>query len=1279
MTSTTLTHTNSIGETATITPAPTTQPVQIAPFGVVRAGGISSQQLEPLQLELTVGLLQTAFAAQSAMERLAPAIEEALYVLVPLAGEDKELRRCILAVKRNVHNGRSWPQMTSDIATVAANLTDTGQPPTARLQLAEWQGLVVSREAALAEAATRYSQELGQASRALNRSLNNPILQQGLALASPDLLEELGRAKKNGRGEDERVGSKLVRSGLSYVTRAAMKTSPFSTFTRMGVVDFAAAGPGPAAPDNSGSLSSVSQPAKSSSSNPAPQSSSNQMRLLKALPVSWLLLMARDRELAPAFSFEPNQGLYRRADAAGEEAKLMVLITKYTLRDSFAWRSEELVERPEYSGAAGLREFLAAGQRKTYSEIIALLATTGEFADPHKTLVQLLNQQLVRPVLPFSRHEAAPLTRLAQSLAPLTGAKANYIAALMQQIQQQLESCVKASGFERLEILTLLRQKAAVMFETLGTPTPSWLKTVNLVYEDVRFENPSLVLNQQIRADLDKVAQYLRPGIVRSQLYDCLYRFFVHRYGVEGEASNILDFFNEFLSQSDTTETIGRASAEDQMAVKEANHSRSQLSGGWSAMPPAATVFFQIAAKSPEAVEQGDYKLIVNQVCQDQGGLLGRFSDLLPPEKGNLAAKLQAWLGSVPGKDPASVVRVPTVSDWSNLQSDHPTTERVLEWPGELPTSEEAADEQAQPAVNLQLGDLRLRANPTDNTLYLVDSQGCIITPTYQGVVPSHFIFHALRLFLILIDPWISDYQKVGRPLPINNNSAHLAGEEVEFTPRHEEGRVVLRRAYWRVPPALFPVRAKGETDFNFFLRVQQWRTKYNLPDEVYVTAEHKRIAFEAKLRKPIWINFNSPHSLELFRQLLDGNEAGDLVSIVLTEALPGRQEQWLSTSLEGEGAQDATLVEQGSGRHSRQKIASEFMVSLRWSMPGGVKPSPFETRQIFSTAKLPANLGRTAPANGWLYFKIYPAWSNQLDEVVRRIVAPAHALARTNPDLDRWFFIRFIDRWGWHIRLRLQGPASLHAVLRPEISNLIEQVLPTLKSPASGDQPYFVLPKLAPEVTAQPNSGYSIAHYEPEYLKYGGEVGLAIAEKLFEVSSEIALEVIVSDLQNNQLGAAPNQVGLTRTWLSLHTMHLTVRETFSQEYERHRFLDEYARYWSRPTKAEAVAWHNNYMLEMSQQHQSLLAHFGEAGLDTPPSNFVRERINALVARYGLAIRQANAAVATAGVQQVFQPTTRLSFDYIHMNNNRLGILPFEEGYLAGLLASASTSTKFLL
>ena len=70
------------------------------------------------------------------------------------------------------------------------------------------------------------------------------------------------------------------------------------------------------------------------------------------------------------------------------------------------------------------------------------------------------------------------------------------------------------------------------------------------------------------------------------------------------------------------------------------------------------------------------------------------------------------------------------------------------------------------------------------------------------------------------------------------------------------------------------------------------------------------------------------------------------------------------------------------------------------------------------------------------------------------------------------------------------------------------------------------------------------------------------------------------------------------------------------------------------------------------------------------------ERVKAIVARYGAAIGEANAAVSSAGIQQVFQPTARLSFDYIHMNNNRLGILPFEEGYLANLLAGFTTNKK---
>ena len=34
-------------------------------------------------------------------------------------------------------------------------------------------------------------------------------------------------------------------------------------------------------------------------------------------------------------------------------------------------------------------------------------------------------------------------------------------------------------------------------------------------------------------------------------------------------------------------------------------------------------------------------------------------------------------------------------------------------------------------------------------------------------------------------------------------------------------------------------------------------------------------------------------------------------------------------------------------------------------------------------------------------------------------------------------------------------------------------------------------------------------------------------------------------------------------------------------------------------------------------------------------------------------------------------PRTRLCFDYVHMNNNRFGVKPVEEAYLAALLAAA--------
>ncbi|HZU66443.1 MAG TPA: thiopeptide-type bacteriocin biosynthesis protein [Ktedonobacteraceae bacterium] len=1151
-------------------------PVSIAPFGVARIGGIPAGQLDKLHLYETTRSIRFALEAEQAMQAIGPQIEEALYRLVPLVGDDKELRRRILAVKRNVHNLRMWPEAASDIEQVADALGEEAH------LLRAWFRMAREREHTLQKASVTYEQELHEAMQALARSIQQPELQQGLALVSPSLLEELTRPLQL---QDWRPTSKLARSSLSYLTRAALKTSPLSTFTHLAVVHHA-----PEKEDRA----RIPQAAQTEPH--------RHVRLVRMLPAALLMQIAYSPELAPALQFEPNAGL---CHAGSRLDKVRVLTSEYTVHDDFAWRRESTVERRfDRERLPALAGYLESGRPISYAQLIQLLTAGKPATNVHKVVTQLLDMQLLKPIAPYSRRDPEPIAALAATLEKLNSPLAIDISSRMRHVQALVKESHAASGPERLRLLERIRQESAAIFLRLGSSPPAWLATCNLLYEDVQYSGPAITLNRHIEEDLARVATILRPSIIRGKLYDYLYRYFIERFGSDGETNDILGFLEDFLAREDATELLTRAMMEDRVALQRPGGGRCDLPSGASAMPPAVTIFYQLVAESEEALERGDYKLVVNQVCPGQGGLLGRFAGLLGDGHGNLDELLSSWVASL--HEDGEAMEMPVVGDWSNLQGEIGVTRQTLRWPAEL--SNEGDGERTR-----ELRELRLRANPNDETLYFIDAQGKVIAPLYLGVVPTHLISHAVRLFLMLLDPWVSDYP-VGWNLH-RFSQRDTAPTEIEYFARVEEGRVILRRARWRIPVDQVPIRQKGESDFDFFVRVQRWQREHNLPDEVFASSERAQLTLQAKARKPVWISFSSPHTLELLRQLLDK----DVLAINLTEALPNRHQHWVQP--------DPQLP---SSRH-----VSEFMALARWPSPQKEQPATAFTR-------------RTAlehDRDNWLFFKIYPARSDQVDQVVTHIVQPAIESARFRPELQRWFFTRYMDKRGWHIRLRLQGPSDLREALRGEIGNRIEQTLPQL----AYDRAHHLLPaNLLPQpVMAEP--GYVLAEYEPEYEKYGGKAGVAIAERLFQASSEVALQALLLE----------SGAKLDRILLSLLLMRLMAETVYTEPEARARFWNQYLWYWSGQDRSGAAELRASFKQGAASRCAFLSRQLAEIAAHPLASRLIDSYREAFLATLE--------ALAGAG-DQVAEPASGLCFDYMHMNNNRLGILPLEESYLAALL-----------
>jgi thiopeptide-type bacteriocin biosynthesis protein len=141
--------------------------------------------------------------------------------------------------------------------------------------------------------------------------------------------------------------------------------------------------------------------------------------------------------------------------------------------------------------------------------------------------------------------------------------------------------------------------------------------------------------------------------------------------------------------------------------------------------------------------------------------------------------------------------------------------------------------------------------------------------------------------------------------------------------------------------------------------------------------------------------------------------------------------------------------------------------------------------------AKPTAARRRFAPGSEWLYLKLYTGTSTA-DEVLRQLVVPASREAIARGDIDRWFFIRYGDP-DWHLRARFHGdPGRLQTALAPRLT-------------AAGER--LVADGLVWRV--------QLDTYEREVERYGGELGIELAERIFCADSE-AVGAIVELLQGD-------------------------------------------------------------------------------------------------------------------------------------------------------------------
>jgi hypothetical protein len=242
-----------------------------------------------------------------------------------------------------------------------------------------------------------------------------------------------------------------------------------------------------------------------------------------------------------------------------------------------------------------------------------------------------------------------------------------------------------------------------------------------------------------------------------------------------------------------------------------------------------------------------------------------------------------------------------------------------------------------------------------------------------------------------------------------------------------------------------------------------------------------------------------------------------------------------------------------------------------------------------------------------WLYYRVPVEPAGAGEPLLRTVVDPAVRQLRAEvPDL-RWFYLRFLDATGLHVRWRLSaGPAAV---------NHVEQVVDEALAGA-----------------------YSKHVYEPETGKFGD---MPVAERLFQLSSETALELLARHRNGSRSGLAAAVMLAMTAGLP--------------ERQRPAFLHQYGWYWSggparRPWTA--APWTSLADPRVRAKAGGLLSE-ANAVLGGPSEELIRGFSRQFWAA-------ADSMPLRSGYFQLFH--------HLHLVGNRLGVFPAAEAVIARLL-----------
>jgi hypothetical protein len=762
-------------------------------FGV-RVGGVPVADLDALRCERTWAAAEQVVVLTRWLRAEGTALSDLLRpVIGRCADEDRPL---LVALRRAVFHGK---RLNGRVWTVRHVL-----PHDARARVEHWARELARAGELTGQVPTLLAEEHAAAREAARVAAGRDAFRLGLVLGSPDLTRSVARWLDDPQAPAPRAGA--LASLARYLARAAVKPSPYASFTLSGLGGWTDGGPAVA--------------------------TSGDLRWRGVPELDRMVVLA----LWSALAEHPDTGdhVRLRINPAVEDVGERLWFPAAT-------PGEPIVCVAATDAVRAVLELVRTEPEST----LGSLASTPP-AEPVRAFVaELVAVGLLERCRPFSDQSATPLDQLArwvdehvagspwpQRLRELWAAVDGYRAL--------------ATAAERRDRLSLVRDLLDGLLNDLGR-TP-WPPNRPVLLENALLPRPVVVCSRErwrpVLEDLAAVRGFLgvldRSLPVKLRLTE----FFRSRFGPR-ELMPFPRLYREYRADgadgSPALADLWRAVAAglydgdrgvgDTVSVDP--RVLAKLAASWPAHVRAPQ---SVCCYGQELPAADGPRLVLNTVRTGYGWGITRIEHLLTAAGGTVPARTPVPAG------PDMIFAECRAAFGSQLNQRVPAVSHAIDYPGGQPPDGRAE--------RLSLNDLWVRQDPVGGRLLLCDRRGRQVRPLALGMLVEHALPPALR-FLVAV---FGEPQTAFAPYPqLDGVGWRPAVDGVQHRPRLEVGRVVLARAGWRVPAAAMPTRAKGQSDADFLLEFAHWRDRHAIPRRCFVRVPGRRFD---PTRKPVYLDF---------------------------------------------------------------------------------------------------------------------------------------------------------------------------------------------------------------------------------------------------------------------------------------------------------------------------------------------------------------------------------------------------------------------------------------